>query len=682
MLINRMLQSYRKLKSTPERMFNFVQTFEMKKLLLLTIFSALTLTSFGQEEMGSCSTRKSSKQWQTKSASLTVAEIAETEKYDVHFYNLDLNMNNISTYLSGSVEIHAKAKVNLDSALIELFETLIISEVQVNGTNVNYHRVLNKVRIPVNTQAQAHFVIKVTYAGNPPTAQTNPLGGSGLTAGSSPSWGNKVVWSLSEPFSAYEWFAVKQSLTDKADSCAVAITVPDTCKAGSNGLLENVEPLGNGFTRYEWKHRHPIAYYLISVAVAKYVDYSIYANPVGSTSPVLIQNYIYNNPQTLPNFIDEINETADFMELFANQFGPYPFADEKYGHCMAPLGGGMEHQTMTTQGFFEKTLTAHELAHQWWGNNVTCASWCDIWINEGFASYSEYLMLAALYPGQQVNHMTQVHQNVMSQAGGSVWVLDSLNEARIFNGRLSYDKGAGIIHSLRYFIQNDSLFFGALQDFQNTFADSTATGLDFKNHVANFCSIDLDSFFEQWYFGEGFPTYQVKYNQVGTDLILEISHTVSMPNVTPTFTNPVTLKLSRQGQADTLVRFPITSNSELFTLANYGTLVGTIGIDPSNWLINGNAGVSLDPTLGFSDQPLMQNTQLEVYPNPSTNFISIKGQTETLDYIFYDANGKTVQRGTVDKEALIDVSALQNGTYILKCVSQNQQQYIRLVTIK
>ena len=677
-----MLQSYRKLKSTPERMFNFVQTFEMKKLLLLTFFGALTLTSFGQEEMGSCSTRKSSKKWQIKSASLTVAEIAETEKYDVHFYNLDLNMNNISTYLSGSVEIHAKAKVSLDSALIELFETLIISEVQVNGTSVNYHRVLNKVSIPVNTQAQANFVIKVSYAGNPPTAQTNPLGGSGLTAGSSPSWGNKVVWSLSEPFSAYEWFAVKQSLTDKADSCAVAITVPDTCKAGSNGILENVEPLGNGFTRYEWKHRHPIAYYLISVAVAKYVDYSIYANPVGSTSPVLIQNYIYNNPQTLPNFIDEINETADFMELFANQFGPYPFADEKYGHCMAPIGGGMEHQTMTTQGFFEKTLTAHELAHQWWGNNVTCASWCDIWINEGFASYGEYLMLAALHPGQQVNHMTQVHQNVMSQAGGSVWVLDSLNDARIFNGRLSYDKGAGIIHSLRYLIQNDSLFFGALQDFQNTFADSTATGLDFKNHVANFCSIDLDSFFEQWYFGEGFPTYQVKYNQVGTDLILEISHTTSMPNITPTFTNPVTLKLSRQGQADTLVRFPITSNSELFTLSNYGTLVGTIGIDPSNWLINGNAGVSLDPTLGFSDQPLIQNTQLEVYPNPSTNFISIKGQTETLDYIFYDANGKTVQRGKVEKEALIDVSALQNGTYILKCVSQNQQQYIRLVTIK
>jgi aminopeptidase N len=653
----------------------------MKNLFLLILF-IFSFTAFSQDHTGSCAARKSAKGWQTKSASLTVAEIAETEKYDVHFYNLDLTMNNISTYLSGSVQIHAKAIFDLDSALIELFESLLISEIKVNGNTVNYNRISNKIYVPVNASAQDNFIIDVAYAGNPPTAQTNPLGGSGLTAGSSPSWGNKVVWSLSEPFSAYEWFAVKQSLTDKADSCAVAITVPDSCKAGSNGVLEQVVPLGNGFTRYEWKHRHPIAYYLISVAVAKYVEYNIYANPQGSASPILIQNYVYDNPGTLPNFIDEINETADFMELFATQFGPYPFANEKYGHCMAPIGGGMEHQTMTTQGFFEKTLTAHELAHQWWGNHVTCASWCDIWINEGFASYGEYLMLAALYNGQQANHMTQVHQSVMNQAGGSVWVLDSLNEARIFNGRLSYDKGAGIIHTLRYIIQNDSLFFGALQDFQLAYAHSTATGLDFKNHVANYCNINLDAFFEQWYFGEGFPTYQVQYNQNGSDLFLQISHTASMPNVTPTFTNPISLRILRQGQADTIVRFEINSNTEQFTLFNFGTLTGSIGIDPGNWIINGNGGVSANPTLGFSNQANLHTSQLEIYPNPSTDFISIKGQKEKLDYILYDANGKTVQTGTIDKEALIDVSSLRSGSYLLKCVSPNQQQYIRLVTIK
>lgn len=651
------------------------------KHVFFPVFFVLTFYLSAQDNTGSCSARKASKPLHLKSASLSVVEIAETELYDVHFYNLDLEMNNVSTYLNGSVEIHAKANIDLDSALFELFESLIISEIKVNNIAVGYTRVSNKVRVPVNANPQQNFVIKVSYAGTPPTAQTNPLGGSGLTAGSSPSWGNKVVWSLSEPFSAYEWFAVKQSLTDKADSCAVAITVPDTCKAGSNGILEAIVPLGNGFTRYEWKHRHPIDYYLISVAVAKYVDYSIYANPVGSTGPVLIQNYIYDNPQTLPNFIDEINETADFIELFATQFGPYPFADEKYGHCMAPIGGGMEHQTMTTQGFFEKTLTAHELAHQWWGNNVTCASWCDIWLNEGFASYSEYLMLAALYPGEQINHMTQVHQSVMQQPGGSVWVLDSLNEARIFNGRLSYDKGAGIIHTLRYLIKNDSLFFAALQDFQTTFADSTATGLDFKNHLASYCNIDLDAFFEQWYFGEGYPTYQVQYNQVGTDLYIEISHTSSMPNVTPTFTNPISLRILRQGQADTIVRFSIANNTELFHLINFGTLVGTIGIDPGNWVINGNGGVSMDPTLGLIETIVKQPHDITLFPNPTSGAIQILDQNE--DYVFdlYHANGQHIQNGTIAPGDKINLENLKNGTYILQFKGANDFKSTKLVTI-
>ena len=155
-----------------------------------------------------------------------------------------------------------------------------------------------------------------------------------------------------------------------------------------------------------------------------------------------------------------------------------------------------------------------------------------------------------------------------------------------------------------------------------------------------------------------------------------------MPTITPIFTNPISLRILRQGQADTIIRFEINNNAEFFSLYNFGILAGTIGIDPGNWVINGNGGVSIDPTLGFSEQPIALTTPLEVYPNPSTDFISIKGQTEKLDYIFYDANGKMVQTGTVDKEALIDVRALQNGAYILKCVSPNQQQYIRLVTIK
>ncbi|NBO61450.1 MAG: hypothetical protein EBU82_10820, partial [Flavobacteriia bacterium] len=422
--------------------------------------------AFAQQENSTfCSKRDRIKHQSLKSNSLNLAQIAQTEKYDVNYYKLNLNMTNTSTTLSGYAEMKATAIAAIDTVLYELFSSLSISSVSLNGTNVPFTRAGSAVKIAANLSPGTSFIIRTNYSGTPPTAQTNPLGGSGMSNATSPSWGNEVVWSLSEPFCAYEWWPCKQSLTDKADSCDVFITVPNSCKAGSNGVLTQVVNLGNGSSRYEWKHRHPIDYYLISVAVAEYVEYNVFANPVGAPAPILIQNYIYNNPQTLPNFQADIDETVDFMELFYDLYGPYPFEDEKYGHCMAPFSGGMEHQTMTTQGFFNPTLTAHELGHQWWGDYVTCASWCDIWVNEGFASYSEQIMLENLYPGQEVQNMQSVHNNVMSQPGGSVWVLDSLNEARIFSGRLTYDKGAAIVHTMRYMLNDDQLFYATLKNF-------------------------------------------------------------------------------------------------------------------------------------------------------------------------------------------------------------------------
>ena len=199
-----------------------------------------------------------------------------------------------------------------------------------NGQPVNYSRVNSAIKVPVNALSDEQFIIETTYDGTPQPL-LNPLGGSGMSQDDSPTWGNDVVWSLSEPFSAYEWFPCKQSLTDKADSSYFYIIVPSNLKAGSNGVLTQVTDLGNGFkVDTNGKTGHPIDYYLISVSVASYVEYNIYANPTGAPNPILIQNYIYDNPQTLPYFQDDIDETVDFMELFYELFGPYPFEDEKY----------------------------------------------------------------------------------------------------------------------------------------------------------------------------------------------------------------------------------------------------------------------------------------------------------------------------------------------------------------
>lgn len=639
----------------------------MKKLLTLFLIGTCAFSTFAQKENShQCSKRNRYSNGTQKSNSLTVSQIAQTEKYDVHFYSLNIAMNNLVTTVAGTAEIHATAKVPLDSALFELFSSFTISQIRVNGTPVTYSRIASAIKVPVNATTGQAFQIAVDYNGTPPTAVTNPLGGSGMTNASSPSWGNQVTWSLSEPFSAYEWWPCKQSLTDKADSVAVKVTVPSNCKAGSNGILENVVDLGNGTTRYEWKHRHPIDYYLISVAVAKYVEYNVYANPTGAPSPILIQNYIYDNPATLPNFQAEIDETVDFIELFSDLFGLYPFADEKYGHCMAPLSGGMEHQTMTTQGFFEKSLTAHELGHQWWGDNVTCASWADIWVNEGFASYSDFLMIENLYPAEKNQYMLDVHNSVMDQPDGSVYVLDSLNEGRIFSGRLTYDKGSAIVHTMRFMLNNDTQFFQALKNYQIEFKDSVAKGLDVKEALENVSGLDLTNMFNEWYFGEGYPTYSGRWNAIGNDLLIEISHTTSMPAVTPTFTNPIEMRFTRSGMSDTIIRFDITDNVDQFYIPNVGVVTNLATVDPNNWIVNKVGTKVYDPNFVLGIQSNDPQSLVSIYPNPTNDFVKIdlpkQGNNDHLKIM--DLNGRLLEKVVLNESTEISLSKYVSGTYL------------------
>lgn len=650
----------------------------MTKTILLSasiLFSGLI--SAQNEQSHICSKRDAFGP-QLKSATLSITQISETERYDVHFYALDLEMTNLNTTIDGTGEIHGTSRETLDSVLFELYDGFTISDIRLNGISTPYSRVGSAIKVPVNIAADVNFAIAVDYNGIPPTAATNPLGGSGMSNDSSPTWGNQVTWSLSEPFSAYEWWPCKQSLRDKANSSSVKITVPDNCMAGSNGVLEATVDLGNGTKRFEWMHRHAIDYYLISVAIAEYVEYNVYANPAGAVNPILIQNFIYDNPGTLTSFQNDIDETVDFLELFSGLFGMYPFADEKYGHCMAPLSGGMEHQTMTTQGYFNKGLTAHELGHQWWGNNITCASWSDIWVNEGFASYSAYLMLEHLYPNETANDMFNTHDNVMSQNGGSVWVLDSLNENRIFSGRLTYDKGAAIIHTFRFILNDDAAFFDALKNLQIDFADSTLIGLDVKEAFELSSGLNLTNAFQEWYFGMGFPEYSARWNQIGNDVLLEISHTTS--SSTPTFTNPLEVRFSRIGASDTIVRIDIASNLEQYLFSDLGNINNLTGIDPNNWVINEVGTIVKDPALTNSIDDLTELVDYVISPNPSNgNYLIETEIAGSHDFRIYDTRGRLVQEGNFSNSTQVDLTSEVNGNYIIQLTTENGDTRVKIL---
>ncbi len=599
------------------------------------------------------------------------AHVVLMNKYDAKFHHLNINVERTGKTISGNVRTLAQVKsLTLDTFAVEFYNTMIIDSARINGTLITPVRVQDAVNFILPSALSQNDMIDATiyYHGTAPTVNGSAIG-DGLNNGTSGSWGNQVTWSLSEPYSAYEWFPCKQQLQDKLDSSYVYVTTDSTNKVGSNGLLTNVVTVGNK-KRYEWKNRHFIDYYLISIAVAKYVDYSFYAHPAGTTDSILVQNYIYDNPATLPNFKTVIDQTDDLIEFFSDKFGLYPFADEKYGHAMAPFGGGMEHQTMTSLGSFNFELVAHELGHQWWGDNVTCRTWNDIFINEGFASYSEYLALQQFDPTNAAPTMLQVHTSVMSSPTGSIYNPDTTDINRIFSSRLSYDKGSAIIHSLRFVINDDNMFFTVLKTFQNQFKNSTASIDDFKTVAETLTGLNLTQFFSQWVYGEGYPTFTVRWNQIGNTFYLRNTETVSASSVTPLFITPLEYKLTRS-IGDTIIKLNQNVALENYTLTIPGTITA-VTTDPSNWILN-KGTVTKDVNLvGLNKNESISN-QIRVYPNPATNFLFVDSSVsiEEYEYLIFDITGKSIAKGTLGQK--INISDLESGLYFIQITSSENE---------
>lgn len=606
----------------------------------------------------------------TKQQQINWPKNAGLDLYDVKYHKLELNMTNTSIYVEGKVS--TKALVigpQMNDFVFELHPSLSLDSVKVNGvptpfaTNGTFKECALANSIPNNSL----FTAEIWYHGTPTATGTSAIG-EGISTGQSPSWGNRVTWTLSEPYSAYEWWPCKQSLNDKIDSVDVWITVGDSLKAGSNGILQQIVPVSGNRLRYEWKHRYPIDYYLISAAVAKYIDYSFYAFPDGNVDSVLVQNYIYDNPQTLPFFQTQINLTKDFIELYSQLVGPYPFENEKYGHCMAPFGGGMEHQTMTSQGSFSFTLTSHELFHQWFGDKVTCASWKDIWVNEGFASYGEYLALENLQPNQARQHMDDFHNSALSAIDGSVYVDDTTSPNRIFSGRLTYDKGATLVHMLRFLVNNDANFFQALKNYLTTNAYHTATGEDVKLAIENISGLDLDNFFDDYYYGEGYPIFSLGWKKSSNGRVyLKLSQTTSMPSVTPLFRIPVEIRLL-SSTGDTTVRVMSDAPEVFFDFA-YDKTVNIAQIDPNQWILNTIGTITQDNTLEVNQNNIQTAT---IYPTLTTDFIYLK-DFEIGDVVeVVNMQGQILLSSQItSKFQQLSLIELRNGSYVIRSSKRN-----------
>lgn len=656
----------------------------MKKLLILVIAFGVQFSFAQNERTHACANAKiasfnnhQSNQTSNQKTSGTTALISHEKGYDVKFVHLNLNVERTTKYISGSGRTVATVTVpTLDTFSCLLHLNLIIDSVRLNGVLKTYTRKDSVVKVKTNSTMTSGQSIDalIYYHGTPPVGGSAI--GSGFSNGTSGSWGNQCTWSLSESLVAYHWWPCKQILTDKIDSSWVFVTTDSLNKAGSNGLLKNVVTVGSK-KRYEWKSKHVIDYYLISVAVAKYKEYNIYAKPQYLPGDsILIQNYIYDNAIVSPTFISgqkvQLDKIKQTLELECNLFGMYKFKDEKYGHCMAPFGGGMEHQTMTSIGAFDFYVDAHELGHQWWGDNVTCKGWQDIFINEAFASYTEHLVAQYLDPVNFMPNLNAAHTNVMSQPGGMCFLVghDTVDANKIFSSRLTYDKGGAIIRTLQFVVNNDSTWFNGLRGFQNAYANSTASVPDFKSYMETYTSMNFTQFFNQWYYGQGYPTFNVTWNSLPGKAFLKSVQSTSTPTSVALFITPIEYKLARTGYPDTIVRVMHSNTTENYTIALLGT-VTSVTVDPNQWVINKVIGPTKDITLSVDNFNATGN-EISISPNPTSGIINVNFAQDTKGTAeVFDVSGKLILKESLNANLKIDISNKESGVYMVVLKDEN-----------
>ncbi|WP_297097056.1 M1 family metallopeptidase [uncultured Draconibacterium sp.] len=428
---------------------------------------------------------------------------------DIVYQRMEWQVDPAIRYISGKVTSYFKSETELLNTIeFDLSDSLIVDSVFIRNNSAAFTHQNNKVEINLQESLLLNQLDSATifYHGVPPTSGFGSFETSFHGTEFTP-----VLWTLSEPYGAMEWWPCKQSLADKIDSIDVIVKTPEQYKTASNGILVS-EQVNDSTRTMHWKHRFPIATYLVAIAVTNYERYSDYLETENGDS-IEILNYVY--PEDLEDAKGKTPVTAEIMQLYQNLVGDYPFAAEKYGHAQFGWGGGMEHQTMSFMGSFGYGLIAHELAHQWFGDYITLGSWQDIWLNEGFATYLTGLSYENIetdwWPVWKQVYSDQVKQ----EPDGSVYVTDTTSVARIFSSRLSYAKGGYLLHMLRWVIGDDAFFQGLKNYFTDPkVANGFAYSEDVIKHFEQAADTSLTEFFNDWLYGEGFRFTPPVLNQL------------------------------------------------------------------------------------------------------------------------------------------------------------------------
>ena len=474
-------------------------------------------------------------------------------------------------YIRGSVQTNFKTIVaNVSTITFDLNAVLTVDSVRFRGAKLaggNITRSGNIVTIALGATLANNFIDSLTiyYQGVPPAINTPP-GAVGYQKGVDGTAGN-YVYTLSESYEDRDWWPCKADMKDKIDSMDIIVSVPwgpvaaDTFWAACNGRLIDSSIVGNNRI-FTFKNRYPMASYLVSVGVARFNKYYRSVNINGTVVPVTYN--IFKGKASYTTILSKMDSMNLTLAAFGNKFSDYPFKNEKHGFYEFGFSGGMEHQTfsgMGTGSLTSATVLAHELMHQWFGDNVSFSTWNDLWLAEGFAAYGElalYYDLVANHPVTKYNLMTGKKSTALGETS-STWIPDaSCNTSALWNsayGSTVYDRGCMVVSMLRA-ICGDTKFFQALTNYQNGRRGASATTDTLKNYFNAVLGQDITPFFTDYVGGSGLgitpvggignPINPVKWNTPATNkLVIQIgSQTKSATNNVTYFHGPVVVRFT------------------------------------------------------------------------------------------------------------------------------------------
>ncbi|POS03103.1 putative secreted protein (Por secretion system target) [Flavobacterium croceum DSM 17960] len=587
----------------------------------------------------------------------TLALVANpnTQNYNVTYHKLEFTVNPSVNSISGKVTTTFTALANMSTVTFDLSNVLTVSSVKQGTTNLSFVQNANNelvITLPSIVNTGASSTVEITYSGT-------PTGGGFGSFVKSTHNGTPIIWTLSEPFGARDWWPCKQDLNDKIESIDVYITAPSQYVAVSNGI-ETTTPVINGSNKTTYFHHgFPIPAYLVAIAVTNYTVYNQTAGNAPNTYPII--NYIY--PESFNTSLqNQLSVTPSLLNLFSTLFEIYPFHTEKYGHAQFGWGGGMEHTTVSFMVGFDRQLIAHELAHQWFGDKITCATWNDIWLNEGFATYCASLVYENLDDlSTFINDKQSMVNNITSVAGGAVYLTntEAQNVNRIFDDRLSYNKGAMVLEMLR-FKMGDTVFFQGIKNYlaDTNLAFNYATTTQFKTHMEAVYGSSLTEFFNDWVYNQGYPSYQISATNTGTNQVtFLISQTQSHSSVS-FFEMPLPIRVyGNNGEVQDLVLQNTMNNQSITVAVNFPIVA--FDFDPEIHLITKNNTTTL------SSQNLISNSSVSIVPNPASTYISIvlPQSVNLLKSTLYTMQGQKVLE---ENTTTLSINQLSAGAYILE----------------